>query len=258
MSIGILTDLTRCIGCGACTVACKEVNGLPPSEVDRLSATTWCALRKEHGVHVKRQCMHCLDPTCVSVCPVGALHTTPSGAVAYDREKCMGCRYCIMACPFDIPKYQWHETLPVVTKCVLCHEKRLAIGRQPACTEVCPAGATVFGERDALIGIAQHRIRSEPDKYVHHVYGLREAGGTSVLYLAGVPFEELGLPTDVLDEPYPALTWQVLSKIPYVASLGGLSLLGVWWAIDRRMKLSQASHDDDSGDGTHGGGHGAS
>ena len=238
MSIGILTDLTLCVGCGACAMACKEVNGLPPSEVDRLSATTWCALRREQGVYVKRQCMHCLDPTCASVCPVGALHATPSGAVAYDADKCMGCRYCIMACPFDIPKYQWDEKLPVVTKCVLCGERRLDKGLQPACTEVCPAGATVFGERAALVQIAKKKLSDAPRRYIQHIYGLTEAGGTSVLYLSGVEFAKIGLPTDVLDEPYPQLTWQVLSKIPYVASVGGLSLFGVWWAIERRMKLA--------------------
>ena len=239
MSLGMLNDLTRCIGCGACTLACKQVNGLPPSEVDRLNDKTWCALRRESDVWVKRQCMHCLEPTCASVCPVGALQATDSGAVAYDPNKCMGCRYCIMACPFDIPKYQWDETLPVVTKCILCGEKRLAKGQPPACTEVCPVGATVFGERKALINLAQERLRKEPDRYVQHVYGLTEAGGTSVLYLSGVDFDRVGLPTNVLDRPYPPLTWQVLSKIPYVASIGGLSLFGVWWTIERRMKIAK-------------------
>ena len=239
MGAGILTDLTRCIGCGACTLACKEANGLRASEVDQLDAYTWCAIRKEKGLYVKRQCMHCFEPTCASVCPVGALHKTDLGAIVYEVDKCFGCRYCVMACPFNIPKYQWDTPLPRVGKCVMCYSTRLKEGRQPACTDVCPARATVFGERDELLAVARERLRAEPTKYVPEVYGSTIVGGTSVLYISSVPFADLGFPQGLLKEPYPELTWAVLSKIPQVASIAGLSLFTAWWVIGRRNRLAE-------------------
>lgn len=239
MTSAILTDVTRCIGCGACTLACKETNELRYSEVDHLDAYTWCSIHKFKGLYVKRQCMHCLEPTCASVCPVGALHKTETGAVTYEVDKCFGCRYCVMACPFNIPKYQWDTPVPRVGKCVMCYEKRLKHGQQPACTAVCPASATIFGERDELLALAKKRIADNPGKYVPEVYGEHDAGGTGVLILSSVPFGEIGLPTDLLKESYPKLTWAILSKIPHVVSIGGLSLLTTWWLIGRRMKMAQ-------------------
>jgi formate dehydrogenase iron-sulfur subunit len=238
MGVGILTDLTRCIGCGACTLVCKETNGLRYSEVDQLDAYTWCAISKQEGLYVKRQCMHCLEPTCASVCPVGALKKTETGAVTYDPDKCFGCRYCVMACPFNIPKYQWDSPLPRVGKCVMCYDKRQKEGKQPACTEVCPAGASVFGDRDELLAEAKERIQDEPQKYVNEVYGEDQVGGTAVMYISSVPFGKLGFPTGLLKQPYPRLTWAILSKIPAIVSVGGLTLLTAWWAIGRRMKLA--------------------
>jgi formate dehydrogenase iron-sulfur subunit len=239
MGASILTDLTRCIGCGACTLVCKETNDLRASEVDQLDAYTWCAISKQQGLYVKRQCMHCLEPTCVSVCPVGALQKTAAGPVTYDPDKCFGCRYCVMACPFGIPKYQWDTPLPRMGKCVMCYEKRLQAGQEPACTAVCPAHASVFGDRDELLAVAHERLAAEPDKYVPEVYGEHLAGGTSVLYISSVAFGELGFPTGLLDQPYPRLTWAVLSKIPAVVSVGGLTLLTAWWVIGRRIKLAE-------------------
>jgi formate dehydrogenase iron-sulfur subunit len=236
MRVGILTDLTRCIGCGACTLVCKETNELRSSEVDQLDAYTWCAISKQEGLYVKRQCMHCLEPTCASVCPVGALHTTDTGAVVYEVDKCFGCRYCVMACPFNIPKYQWDTPLPRVGKCVMCYEKRQKHGQEPACTDVCPAAASIFGEREELLQLAHDRIAAEPAKYVPEVYGEDIVGGTSVLYISSVPFGQLGFPTGLLKQPYPRLTWAILSKIPAIVSFGGLSLLSAYWAIGRRMK----------------------
>jgi len=239
--VGILNDLTKCIGCEACVWACKEINELPRDEasIATLSAVTWTRVDRRGGVNIRRNCMHCLEPACVSVCPVAALHKTEEGAVVYDAKRCMGCRYCMVGCPFDMPKYEWDKPLPLVRKCIMCYEKRLSEGKQPACTSVCPTGATIFGERDALVEEAHRRIRNEPDKYVNHIYGLQEAGGTSVLYLSPVPFADLGFKETLRYDPYPRLTWQVLSKLPNVVSIAGLLLVGVWWVIGRRQELAR-------------------
>jgi len=241
MTPAILTDLTRCVGCEACVWACKEINDLPRGDgAEKLSATTWTAIDRRGAVNVRRQCMHCLDPTCASVCPVKALYKSEAGPVVYDADRCIGCRYCMLSCPFGIPRYEWDSPRPRVQKCVMCFEKRLAEGRQPACTEACPTGATTFGDRDQLLREAHRRIAEEPGRYVDHVYGETEAGGTSVLYLSGVPFEEIGFATGIADEAYPKLTWEILSKLPSVVGVGGAALLGIWWITGRRDTLERA------------------
>ncbi|MBI5503405.1 MAG: 4Fe-4S dicluster domain-containing protein [Deltaproteobacteria bacterium] len=240
MKPAILTDVTKCVGCEACVWACKEINELPTIVPrTRLSAETWTVVEKRHGLNVRRQCMHCLEPACASVCPVGALRKTAEGPVVYDASKCIGCRYCMIGCPFKIPKYDWNTPLPTVKKCILCFEKRLAKGLQPACTAACPSGATIFGDRDALIAEARERIRAHPERYIDHVYGLEEAGGTSVLYLSSMPFAALGFNTEAQSSPYPALTWAVLSKLPNVVSVGGVLLLGFWWLTKRKEVLEK-------------------
>ncbi len=191
--------------------------------------------------------MHCLDPACVSVCPVGALQKTEEGPVIYEASRCIGCRYCLLGCPFEVPKYEWDSPLPKVKKCIMCYEKRLSEGKQPACTEACPTGATIFGDRDELIYEAQHRIADHPERYVDHIYGLKEAGGTSVLYLAGQPFESLGFNTNLQDSPYPALTWIVLNKIPNVVTLGGVLMCGFWWLTNRKNELARIEAGDSEG-----------
>jgi len=243
MSRGMLFDSTHCVGCGACTAACKEQNALPDDIETKTTAYTWTVVDNVDGAHVRRMCMHCLSPTCVSVCPVGAMQKTEAGPVNYDPDLCIGCRYCIMACPFDVPKYQWDRLLPVVGKCVMC-APRVAAGQAPACASVCPTGATLFGDRDDLIREARRRIAAEPSRYVDHVYGLEEAGGTSVLMLAGVSFGRLGLPGNLPHEPLPQLTWKVLSHLPDVVSVGAVALFGIHWITLRRTYVRAAEGGD--------------
>ncbi|MGQ9682896.1 MAG: 4Fe-4S dicluster domain-containing protein [Anaerolineae bacterium] len=211
MTKAMLIDATLCTACRGCQVACKQWNDLPGEKTTnigsyqnplRLSAYTWTHIQmrevemegKLHWTFLKRQCMHCLHPACVSACPVGAMQQTPEGIVRYNDERCIGCRYCMTACPFRIPRFEWDKPLGHIRKCHFCFDRR-ASGQIPACVKTCPSGALAFGERDELIAAAEARLRARPDKYVQHIYGKEEGGGTHVLILAGVPFEYLGLPT---------------------------------------------------------------
>jgi formate dehydrogenase iron-sulfur subunit len=231
-----LIDLTLCVGCNACQTACKTSNNLPGDAEPTLSPTAYTALQEFDGVYVRRMCQHCDDPACASVCPVGALTKTALGPVTYEADKCIGCRYCLQACPFQVPRYEWSSTHPRVQKCVFCSE-RLKQGRSTACAEACPTGATKFGDRDELLKEAHERIKAEPAKYVHKVYGEHEVGGTSVLYLSAVPFEKLGFNTKLQTTPLPQLTWNALSKVPGVVSVGGVILYGIWWITNRREEV---------------------
>ncbi len=252
MNAGLLFDATKCIGCGACSAACKEQNDLPLPIESAPTAYTWTTVEEYDGTFVRRLCMHCLEPTCVSVCPVGALRKTPEGPVVYDAKRCIGCRYCIMACPFGVPRYQWDRALPVVGKCVLC-SPRVSAGQPTACAAVCPTGATKFGERPTLLAEARSRIRENPGRYVDRVFGAEEAGGTSVLMLSGVPFENLGFRSDLPRQSLPMLTWQVLSKVPDFVLLAGALLFGIHWITRRRDEVGAgatagAAPDDPRGD----------
>lgn len=238
MASGLLFDATLCVGCGACASACKTQNGLPGEVEDRPTATTWTTVKPVGDTYKRHLCMHCQVPTCASVCPVGALLKQPEGPVVYDAGKCMGCRYCMMACPFDVPKYQWDRPVPVIGKCILCAGK-VAKGEATACATACPVGATLYGEREALIREARERIRQKPGGYVDHVYGLTEAGGTSVLMISGVPFAELGLKRDLPSEPPALRTWQVLSNIPDFVAVWGVFLYGVHWITARRAAVAK-------------------
>ncbi len=239
MSKGLLIDITKCIGCRSCEAACKAQNNLPANEDRDLTAATYTKVMERSDRFVRKMCLHCQTPTCVSVCPVGALQKTSEGPVIYDEKKCIGCRYCMAACPFQIPRYEWSNVFPRVRKCVMCKD-RVANGLPTACAEACPTGATTFGERDDLIREAQARIRQEPRKYVNHIYGLSEVGGTAVIFISDVPFEKLGFRTDLLKEPLPTLTWKVLSKIPSFVGVGSSLLFGIWWITNRREEVLKA------------------
>jgi formate dehydrogenase iron-sulfur subunit len=246
----LLIDLTLCVGCNACQEACKAENQLPEGEEKKLSSTAYTALEVHDGTYVRRMCQHCIDPTCASVCPVGAFTKLKEGPVLYDESKCIGCRYCIQACPFQVPRYEWSSTYPRVQKCRLCAH-RVTKGLPTACAEACPTGATKFGERDDLVREAYERIIAEPEKYVDRIYGLQEVGGTSVLYLSSVPFEQLGFKTQLEQEALPRLTWNALSKVPAIVSIGGVFLYGIWWVTNRRdevreheKEIRMKNHDD--------------
>jgi formate dehydrogenase iron-sulfur subunit len=231
----LLFDSTLCIGCEACVGACKEANRLPAAVDKRLTAATWTVVEQRDGAFIRRLCMHCESPTCASVCPVGAFQKDPAGPVRYDASRCIGCRYCIMACPFDVPKYQWDRVVPLVQKCTMCAD-RVVAGKVTACAEACPTGATRFGDRPALIREAQARIAAEPSKYVPTPYGVEEVGGTDVLLLAGVPFQRLGI-RPARREPLPLLTWRILARVPDFGLVAGTLLYGISWITHRRIRL---------------------
>lgn len=239
----ILFDSTKCVGCGSCMMACREKNGLAETKAEDLTAEQFTVVKKTAGksgeVNYRRLCMHCQEPTCASACPVGALHKTPQGPVVYEAEICLGCRYCIQACPFGVPKYEWGSLKPRVRKCQFCAD-RLAEGKINACAEACPTGATIAGEREELLKEARRRLAAEPGGYVQHIYGEREAGGTSVLMLSAVPFSQFGLPENVGEAPLPKLTFRVLEKIPALAGIGALGLAGLWWLTERKNQVAEA------------------
>lgn len=239
----MLFDATKCVGCGACSAACKEKNGLPETDAPDLNDKQFTVLKKTAGrdgeLNYRRLCMHCQDPACASVCPVGALKKTANGPVVYNADICLGCRYCVQACAFNVPKYEWSSLKPRVRKCTFCAD-RVAAGKQNACAEACPTGATIVGDREALLREARARLASEPGNYVQKIYGENEAGGTSVLYLSPVPFASLGLPENLSAEPLPMLTFRALSKIPSLVGTGGFLLAGLWWVTQRKAEVAKA------------------
>ncbi len=251
MSAAILIDTTLCVGCEECVLACKEENDLGPDRlrsgqeaVDGLSATRFSTILRYPDDHfVRQQCRHCLEPACVSACLVGAMQKTPEGPVIYDSELCMGCRYCLVACPYGIPRYEWDEAAPLVKKCTLCNHL-IAEGKEPACVEACPEDALLFGDRDELLAEAHRRIAEKPGTYLDHVYGETEVGGTSVLYLSDISLGFLGWSSNLGDGDLPHLTHNALKKVPWmVAGMGGL-MGGVYWVINRRMKLAARAADE--------------
>lgn len=236
----ILLDFTECIGCEACERACAREHNLPEDPPDdRLNWKNYTVvLQHENGQYFRRMCMHCNEPTCASVCPVAALEKTEKGPVVYHPDRCIGCRYCMTACPFQIPKYEWNEPIPVIRKCIMCSE-RVEEGRETACAWVCPTGACRFDDREKLLRIARRRIEAFPDRYVDYIYGEADVGGTGVMMLSGVPFEQMGFNMELGEAPLPELTWTVMSKIPNVVITSGLILGGITWIIHRRMDIEE-------------------
>ena len=253
---GILIDTTRCTGCERCVEACGQAHGLDsPIPARKLSADglssrrLTAVLEEEPGRYIKKQCVHCLEPGCVDACPVGAIRHTKQGPVVYDASRCMGCRYCMLACPLGIPRYEWEKTLPYMIKCDMCVQ-RLGEGRPPACAEACPNEACVFGERDELLRQARARIASG-DGYLPHIWGEHEMGGTAVLYISNASLAEMHWPDKLDRRTLASFTWPLISKTPWMAGGVAMFLTGTSWIIHRRMKLQAAagSHDTNNADG---------
>ena len=248
-SFGILYDATACIGCRECETACKDRRGLTPQGEDDLNADTWTIIKlyqdqeeRSDYSFVKRNCMHCVDPACVSACPVGAMQKTAEGPVIYDETICIGCRYCMAACPFDVPKYEWDEVFPRVQKCDFCAD-RMRDGEIPACVEACKVGAIKFGKRSELLAEAHQRIADNPERYINYVYGEHEVGGTSVLYISKVPFENLGLPA-LSSSSLPSLTWPWMKAVPGVAVVVASLMTFLYWITGRKMKIESVKMEE--------------
>jgi formate dehydrogenase iron-sulfur subunit len=252
-TVAVLYDATMCVGCRACEAACKEWNKLPPEPEppSGLTPYTWTLVKQYREGPVesfrKYQCMHCEHPACVSACPVQALHKLEKGPVVYDSKKCIGCRYCMVACPFHVPRIDWNKALPVIAKCTFCAD-RIADGLMPACVDACPVGALTFGTREQILKEARTRIEQHPDRYIDHIYGETEAGGTSWMYISSIPFEKLGFP-DLESEPVPELSENVAiygtpSMLVGVAALLG----GVYWVTQRRTEQMAKSDVEGKGE----------
>ena len=245
--VGLLFDMVKCAGCYNCIRACMDKQGFEgdAEKVTDLSATAYTSLSVEGDYPIRNMCRHCIHPSCASVCPVAALKKSETGPVLYEASRCMGCRYCIMACPFNIPRYEWDKPVPAVRKCDMCIDRQKE-GKPTACAEACPEEATVFGPRDELLALAHARIKEDPDEYYDHVYGEHEIGGTSVLFLAPYPVEELGF-GKLGTEPLPSLTWNVLSKIPGISIGAAASLFAFWWITNRRDDVGLAEGRKENG-----------
>ncbi|HVI92651.1 MAG TPA: hydrogenase 2 operon protein HybA [Anaeromyxobacter sp.] len=279
-AVGMLFDATLCVGCRACQTACKAANKLPADKVEAnggvydapndLNGTTKNIIKafeaNGQSVFQKQQCMHCVDPSCVSVCMLGALHKEGqgkrdmggekkgTGIVIYDKGLCVGCRYCQIGCAFNVPKFEWYEAFPLIVKCELCRQRRdekksgpLAIAN-PACCEVCPREAVIYGRREDLLKEAKRRLAADPKRYNGHVFGEKEGGGTQVLYLApaSVTFKQLGMPE--LGEESQAEFSESVSHAPYLHGVTPIALYAAMaFVITRNKKKEEAAEHEKEG-----------
>jgi formate dehydrogenase beta subunit len=256
-SVGMLYDSTKCVGCKACMAACNEANNISPDTASSDGRAAMPVDLNEHALniiklytdsgnashaYIKRQCMHCVDPACVSACMIGAMRKQANGVVTYDASRCVGCRYCEMGCPFNVPKFEWSKSVPKIVKCQLCIH-RTSKGQLPACVEVCPAQAVIYGKRSELLAEAHRRLKEHPERYLPKVYGEHEAGGTQVLYLAGVDFEKLGLP-GYSDQPVPQTVYNVQHTV-YQGFVLPIALYGVLAGITWRNRRRKEETPDE-------------
>ena len=289
-AVGMLFDSTLCVGCKACVTNCKKVNGMPPVPFDNqvqsdfaldLSSKTLNVIKVfkngtgatkdvvENGhAFEKRSCMHCVDPGCVSVCPVSALTRHPrTGIVGYNPDACIGCRTCMTGCPYNVPQYNYDSPFGAIHKCEMCNQKgveRIDKGQMTGCAEACPTGATLFGTRTALLAEAKRRMALKPgDTYAYPrgdvrkpdsfhekavpqyqptVWGEKEAGGTNVLHLSAVPYDKLGMPP-LGERSYASISEGVQHTLYSYMALPAVALGGLTWLVKRN---TEAEHKGDA------------
>ncbi len=270
MTRAMLIDTTLCVGCRGCQVACKAWNELGASrtaltetgtnprhlDANNFTRVLFAEVSAPDGglrwAFVKRQCMHCAEPACAAACPVGALVKLADGPVVYRDDRCIGCRYCMLACPFQVPKFQWDARVPYVRKCTFCAD-RIALGKEPACAATCPTGAIRYGERAELLAEAHRRIAGSPGKYQPSVYGERTGGGTSMLYLSALPFDRLGLDQqgfrlDLGEVSVARRSARWMSGVPWVAATVGFLSLGLYRLNQRRAEVREReAHEGEEG-----------
>jgi formate dehydrogenase iron-sulfur subunit len=241
---GFLIDASRCIDCRACLIACSVENKVSMTHTriwmkDTGIVGNFPALQHDTAPY---HCMHCVDPSCVSACTVGALQQNKDGVVTYDADRCIGCRYCMYACPFEVPHFEWDQRLALITKCDMC-VSRLEAGQAPACAATCPAGAIQFGKREDMLIQARERIRNKPQRYVQHIFGEHENGGTSTFYISPVQFEQLGFPAVQTTES-PAEFNRMTAEIgtPVIASTVALAMTGIWLMLNHKEHGEDRKH----------------
>ncbi len=261
-SMGVLVDLSRCVGCRSCEAACNKEQNLPAPALPfndfsvfdemmhgqkrRTDETRYTVVNRykipgrEHPLFRKIQCNHCQEPACLTSCFVNAYTKTPEGAVIYNADVCVGCRTCMVACPFYIPTFRYSSAFhPRIMKCVFCYDTRLTKGKPPACVEACPQEVLTFGRRTDLLEKGRQRIRENAGDYVDHIYGEHEAGGTAWMYLSPAPFEQVGFDTTVPKEPILNYVKDFLSIVPMVLTIWPALFAGFHLLAHRKEKMEQ-------------------
>ena len=265
-AMGVLVDLTRCVGCRTCEAACNKEQGLPEPEKPfddysvfdeihhgqkrRTDEALYTVVNRydipglDHPLFRKFQCNHCLEPTCLTACFVNAYTKTPEGAVIYNPDVCVGCRTCMIACPFYVPTFKYSSPFPRIMKCIFCYDTRLKYGRPPACVEACPQQALTFGKRKDLVKLGHERIRENPGKYVDHIYGEHEAGGTSWMYLSSVPFDQVGFDTHLQNDPILYNVKDFLAMVPMVLTIWPGLFVG-FHLLATKKNVMKHKHDEE-------------
>jgi formate dehydrogenase iron-sulfur subunit len=268
--MGVLVDLTRCVGCRTCEAACNKEQNLPAPEESFLDQSVFDRRfhdGKQHRrtdqdhytvvnrydtkggpVYRKFQCNHCNEPACLTSCFVNAYTKTPEGAVLYNDKVCVGCRTCMTACPFYVPTFNYASaTNMIIKKCIFCYDTRLRSGRPPACVEVCPQEVMVFGKRKDLLKIGRKRILDNPGKYVDSIYGEKEVGGTAWMYLSSVPFDQVGFDTGLGEKPILSNVQEFLATVPAVLAVWPALFTGFHLLATRKKDKAAGSSSDEKG-----------